>query len=68
MDTYSIMREFADSWMLLFMFTFFIGIVLWVLFSKRGKYNDTANIIFRHDDKPLTDDSADEERGKEART
>ena len=68
METYSILRQFADSWMLLFMFAFFMGIVIWVLFAKRGKYSDTANVIFRHDDKPLADDDPAQGSGKEART
>lgn len=61
METYSFLREFADSWMLLFLFVFFLGIVAWVFRPGSTKeYNDTADIPFRHDDKPATD--------KEART
>jgi cytochrome c oxidase cbb3-type subunit 4 len=30
METYSLLRQFADSWMLLVLFTFFVGVVLWV--------------------------------------
>ncbi len=54
METYSFLREFADSWMLLFLFTFFIGMVLWVFLRPGGTntYNDVANIPFRHEDKP----------------
>ena len=58
MDTYSLMREFADSWMLLFMFTFFVGIIIWVIFGRRSKFSDSANIVFRHDDKPLSQPDA----------
>lgn len=61
METYSFLREFADSWMLLFLFTFFIGIILWAFRpGSSRKYKDTANIPFRHEDRPATD--------KEART
>ena len=31
METYTAMREFADSWGLVFMFVVFIGVVLFVL-------------------------------------
>lgn len=59
METYSLLREFADSWMLLFLFAFFVAVVLWVLRPGSGKqYKDTANIPFRHDDKPATNKEA----------
>ncbi len=54
METYSLLREFADSWMLLLLFAFFCGMALWV-FLRPGStktYNDIANIPFRHEDKP----------------
>lgn len=59
METYSLLREFADSWMLLFLFVFFIGLVLWVLTGKSKSYRDTAEMIFRNDDKPLSDEGSD---------
>lgn len=59
METYSFMREFADSWMLLFLFLFFVGIIVWVFRPGASKeYSDTANIPFRHQDKPATDKEA----------
>jgi|TARA_R110002094_G_C4793727_1_gene202381 cytochrome c oxidase cbb3-type subunit 4 len=52
-DTYTIMRVFAGSWGLLFMFTVFVLVILFVLRPGSGRiYKDTANIPFRHDDKP----------------
>tara|TARA_R110002074_G_scaffold62697_1_gene150688 strand:+ start:902 stop:1120 length:219 start_codon:yes stop_codon:yes gene_type:complete len=52
-DTYTIMRVFAGSWGLLFMFTVFIIVILFVLRPGSGRvYKDTANIPFRNDDKP----------------
>ena len=61
METYSLLREFADSWVLLVLFAFFVGVVLWVFRpGNRDTYQDIADIPFRHDDKPATD--------KEART
>ncbi|QFT98413.1 Cbb3-type cytochrome oxidase component FixQ [Roseovarius sp. THAF8] len=53
MDTYSLLREFADSWMLLALFTFFIGVVLWVMRpGSRSAYQDVADIPFRNEDAP----------------
>ena len=36
MDTYSLLREIADSWVLLAMFLFFAGVVIWL----GGAFND----------------------------
>ncbi len=56
MDTYSLMREFADSWMLLFLFLFFLGVILWVFRPGSSReQRDSANIIFRHEDSPDED-------------
>lgn len=50
MDTYSILREFADSWMLLAMFSFFIGVVLWAFWpSAQAARDDAAAIPFKSD-------------------
>lgn len=55
MDTYSIFREFADSWGLLGMFLFFVTAVL-ILFRPSAKtlHKDAANIPFN--EKPCSDD------------
>ena len=61
MDTYSLTRAFADSWALLFLTLFFVGVVVWVFRPGSTKeHRNSANIPFRHEDKPATD--------KEART
>ncbi|MCA0871738.1 cbb3-type cytochrome c oxidase subunit 3 [Seohaeicola saemankumensis] len=53
MENYTILRQFADSWMLLVLFAFFIGVILWVLRPGSSKtYRDTADIPFRHTDAP----------------
>jgi len=68
MEKYSFLREFADSWMLLFLFLFFIGVVIWVFRpGSRKTYSDTADIPFRHEDKPASDDDKPA-TNKEART
>ncbi|MEX0318238.1 MULTISPECIES: cbb3-type cytochrome c oxidase subunit 3 [unclassified Ruegeria] len=59
MEEYTILRQFADSWMLLLLFAFFVGIVIWVFRPGASKgYKDTANIPFRHQDKPATSEEA----------
>ncbi|MCV2882818.1 cbb3-type cytochrome c oxidase subunit 3 [Actibacterium sp. XHP0104] len=69
MDTYSLLREFADSWALLAMTVFFLGVIVWAFRpgSTRG-YRDTANIPFRHENKPACDDDTNGAHIKEART
>jgi len=53
METYTWLRAFADSWHLLFMFLFFIGVFIYILRPGSKKvHDDTANMIFRNDDKP----------------
>ncbi|MCV6823343.1 MULTISPECIES: cbb3-type cytochrome c oxidase subunit 3 [Halocynthiibacter] len=53
---YSILREFADSWVLLLMFLFFVGVFVWVFRPGSKKvHSDTADIPFRHEDSPLAD-------------
>lgn len=50
MDTYSLLREFADSWMLLALMLFFIGVVLWTLRPGSKKvHDDIAQIPLRND-------------------
>ncbi|SFD24704.1 cbb3-type cytochrome c oxidase subunit 3 [Tropicimonas isoalkanivorans] len=53
MDTYSVLRAFADSWVLLFLVLVFLGVIVWV-FRPGGsrEHRDSANIIFRHEDAP----------------
>ena len=60
METYSFLREFADSWMLLALFAFFIGVVIFVFRPGSTKaYENPANIPFRHEDKPAAERGAD---------
>ncbi len=53
METYTFLRELADSWFLLAMFVFFVGVILWAFRpGSTAAYEDTANSIFRNTDKP----------------
>lgn len=55
MEEYTFLRQLADSWMLLGLVAFFVGIILWVFRpGSKAVYSDTANIPFRHVDKPAT--------------
>nr|WP_325252409.1 cbb3-type cytochrome c oxidase subunit 3 [Amylibacter sp.] len=48
MDTYSILRELADSWFLLAMFCFFVGAILWVFRpGSRDQHDDASQIPLR---------------------
>ena len=50
MDTYSWLRQFADSWALLAMFLFFAGVVLWTWRpGSRAKHDDIARIPLRNE-------------------
>ena len=47
---YNFLREFADSWVLLMMFLFFVSAGFWALRpSARSLYNDAASIPFKED-------------------
>jgi cytochrome c oxidase cbb3-type subunit 4 len=72
MDTYTILREFADSWGLLAMFLFFVGVVAYTFRpGSKSIHADAADIPLRHGDR-LEDDaiatSTKIEPRKEART
>lgn len=61
MEHYSFLRHMADSWGLLVMFLIFVGIIFWAFRpGSRKTHEDTANIPFRHEDRP----AALEEDGK----
>lgn len=50
MDSYTLLRAFADSWMLLAMFLFFLGVVIFTLRpGSRKKHDDIAQIPLRND-------------------
>jgi cytochrome c oxidase cbb3-type subunit 4 len=56
METYTLLRSFADSWHLLFMTLFFLGVVFWAFRpGSRKVHQDTASMIFRNDDHPAGD-------------
>ena len=51
MDTYSLLREIADSWILLAMFIFFIGVIFWAYWpSQAGERRAASQLPFRYDE------------------
>ena len=53
METYSLLREIADSWVLLAMFIFFLGTAIWAFLPSQRKAREDASMIpFRHEQGP----------------
>jgi cytochrome c oxidase cbb3-type subunit 4 len=53
MDTYGLLREFADSWALLALTLVFVGVVVWAWRpGSRRLQDEAATSIFRNDVKP----------------
>lgn len=51
MNSYTVLRQFADSWGLLFMVLLFVGFGLWTFRSSAKQlHDDAANMIFKEDD------------------
>lgn len=49
-DTYSFLRELADSWVLLAMTLFYVGAIIWAFRpGSRATHDDIANIPLRND-------------------
>lgn len=61
-DTYTILRQIADSWVLLAMTAFFVGACLWAFRpGSRDLHDDAARTVFRHD-APAGDAAGPEDR------
>ena len=53
METYSLLRQFADSWALLALTLVFLGVILWAWRpGSSALHDDAAKSIFRNDTKP----------------
>lgn len=51
MDTYSFLRQLADSWVLLAMFAFFAGCAIWAFWPGLNHAREDASMIpFRNDE------------------
>lgn len=61
-DSYTLMRVFAGSWGAVFMLVSFVAVVFFTFRpGSRKLHEDTANIPFRHDDKPAARSPATKE-------
>lgn len=57
MDTYSFLRELADSWALLALTLTFLGVILWAMRpGSNALHRDAANSIFRNEKQPAGSD------------
>ncbi|MBL4811381.1 MAG: cbb3-type cytochrome c oxidase subunit 3 [Rhodobacteraceae bacterium] len=53
MDKYSLFRQIADSWVLLLMFGFFVGAILFAWRpGSRKAHEEAASCVFRNEDAP----------------
>ncbi|MDZ4362479.1 cbb3-type cytochrome c oxidase subunit 3 [Brevundimonas sp.] len=66
-NLYSLLREFADSWVLLALFLFFVGVVIWAFRpGSRAVHQDVAGIPFRHETRPAAPDAGKGAAAEEA--
>lgn len=63
METYSLLREIADSWVLLAMFLFFLGVILWAFRPGSTRiYKSVAEIPLRNES-IKADDTPKDQKG-----
>ena len=61
MDTYTFMRQLADSWVLLLMTLFYLGTIVGAFRpGSRKEHDDTANVVFRNETAVKDDDQTPE--------
>jgi len=66
MENTSLLTQLAENWMLVTMFTLFVGAILWALRpGTREVHNDTANIPFRNEEFPDADTRAKSSKNEE---
>ena len=65
---YHILREIADSWVLLALFLFFLGVIFWAFRpGSRPLHSDAAEVPFKYEDEPAAARN-DTKTGPEGRT
>lgn len=68
MDHYSLLREIADSWVLLLLFLVFAVVVIWAFRpGSREIHEDAGKVPFRHEDKPAAGGPGQGPRGGTAK-
>jgi cytochrome c oxidase cbb3-type subunit 4 len=56
MDTYGLLREFADSWALVVLTLVFVGVMIWAFRpGSRPLHQEAATAIFRNETTPAGD-------------
>ena len=66
METYTLLREFADSWMLLLLTVIFVAVIFWAFRpGSRSVHDAAATSIFRHDRQPARETPPDRRPSKE---
>lgn len=55
MDMYSLLREIADSWILLAMFVYFAGVAVWAYWPSQSQARREAQMIPFREDTPRVD-------------
>lgn len=64
MDTYSFLREIADSWVLLAMVIFYLGAIVWAFRpGSRSVHADISEIPFRNETLPRDTDGPEAAHG-----
>lgn len=58
MDTYSLLREIADSWVMLGIFGFFVGAAIWAFLPSQHSARVDASMIPFRNEKPAKKDCA----------
>jgi cytochrome c oxidase cbb3-type subunit 4 len=62
-DTYTFLRHLADSWVLLALFGFFLGTILFAWRpGSRPLHDDAGRVPFRHEERPAADAPAPSRR------
>jgi len=58
---YHILREIADSWVLLGLFVFFVGMFVWAWRpGSRKVHDEAADVVFRNENAPSQDRDANQ--------
>ena len=65
METYTFLRELADSWVLLALSLFFLGAIIWVFRpGSRKIHRDAADIPFRNASATASDTCAEDGKAR----
>jgi len=65
METYTILRAFADSWFLIFMFSFFIGVWIYAFLPNLQSARDDAALIPLRNDEITGADTKEKLKGQD---